>query len=286
MKPIYKWTGGKRKDIKHFEKYFPEYIKNNNKYTLIEPFFGGGAVYWHLENDDNIINDIDSELINFLNILKEHSDILFDKLNYYSIEIEKITEQEKLNKIGIKESKIERGKFYYELRNQDRNNGLKNLNKIDRAVRFYLVNQLSFNGMRRFNSRGEFNVPYGNYKKLNIQFKDIHLNLLNNTQIYCDTYENIIKKVSDNTFVFLDPPYTREFKEYSHDNIFGYKEQMKLSEFIKKSDCDIMLIINKDNFTEELYNEYIIDEYDFNYSTNIKNRYSNDVKHLIITNYK
>lgn len=286
MKPIYKWTGGKRKDIKHIEKYFPNYINNNEKYTLIEPFFGGGAVYWHLENDDNIINDIDSEMMNFLNVLKTNSTTLSDNIQYYSDEIKKISDKEKAKELSIPEAKTERGKYYYEQRNKDRNNGLSSLPDIDRATRFYIVNQLSFNGMRRFNSKGEFNIPYGNYKTLNSQWTNEHVELIKNTEIHCETYKNIIKKKRENTFVFIDPPYTREFKEYNHENVFGYKEQIELCDIFKSSECDIMIIINKDNFTEELYDGYIIGEYDFNYSTNIKNRYSNDVKHLIVTNYK
>jgi site-specific DNA-adenine methylase len=65
LTPIYKWTGGKRKEIKIFSKYYPDFTKNNN-YTYIEPFFGGGAVYWDIEANNYIINDIDNELINFL----------------------------------------------------------------------------------------------------------------------------------------------------------------------------------------------------------------------------
>ena len=84
----------------------------------------------------------------------------------------------------------------------------------------------------------------------------------------------------------MDPPYTREFKEYSHENEFSEKEQIELSLVFKNvKKCDIMLIINKDDFTTSLYKDYIKYEYDFKYSTNIKNRYSNDVKHLVITNY-
>lgn len=284
MKPIYKWTGGKRKDIKFITEYFPEYI-NNQEYTFIEPFFGGGAVYWYLENNDNVINDIDEELINFLNILKTNPTELSEMVDELSLKIQDISVREKNGDISIPDAKTERGLFYYEWRNKDRKNGLKDLSKLDRAFRFYLVNQLAFNGMRRFNSRGEFNIPYGNYKSFNRQFKEEHIELLNNTRIHCGSYQDVIKKGRDNTFVFIDPPYTREFKEYSHENSFGEKEQIELAEFFKSSDCDIMIVINKDDFTYNLYKDYIKHEYDFNYTTNIKGRYAQDVVHLIITNY-
>lgn len=285
MNPIYKWVGGKRKDIEFIKEYFPEYVKRKENYSYIEPFFGGGAVYWYLENDDNTINDIDTELINFLSTLKNNSDALTIEFDKYSYNIKEVTDRERNNEISIPDAKTERGKYYYELRNKDRKDGLKELTEFERAIRFYFVNQLAFNGMRRFNSKGEFNVAYGNYKAFNKQYTEKHINLLKDTKISCGTYQDVIQKGRDNTFVFLDPPYTREFKKYSHGNDFNDERQIELAKFFKSSDCDIMLVINKDEFTTELYDGYIKNEYDFRYNNNIKNRYSNDVKHLIITNY-
>jgi len=84
----------------------------------------------------------------------------------------------------------------------------------------------------------------------------------------------------------LDPPYTRQFKEYSHDNIFGNEQQIELSEIFKSmKKSKVMLIINKDDLIVDLYKDYIKYEYDLKYSTNIKNRYNNVVKHLVICNY-
>lgn len=287
MLPIYKWSGGKRKDIKHFYNYLPDIVLENKKYTYVEPFFGAGALYWHLENDDNIINDIDIELINFLNVLKTQSDKLTTMIDDISEKISDITLIEKSGKISISEAKIKRGEFYYEWRNKDRNSGLSNLSDLDRAFRFYFVNQLSFNGMRRFNSKGEFNVPYGNYKAFNKQYDEKHIEMLKRTKVSCGDYKQLIyNNDKKDTFIFLDPPYTREFTEYNPGNDFGDESQIELSNVFKSiKNAKIMLIINKDDFTESLYANYIKSEYDFKYSTNIKNRYSNGVKHLIITNY-
>jgi DNA adenine methylase len=91
---------------------------------------------------------------------------------------------------------------------------------------------------------------------------------------------------TENTFIYIDPPYTREFKEYSHENVFGKDQQIELFETFKvMKNASVMIIINKDEFTTGLYKDFIKDEYDLKYSTNIKNRYDNSVKHLIITNY-
>jgi DNA adenine methylase len=288
MDPIYKWTGGKRKDIKHFEKYLPIFTKNGEDYMYVEPFFGAGALYWYLNNKTNIINDIDYDLINFLNILKSDEEKnLTIMINQMEEKISEITKLEKNGDIDFREAKTERGYFYYLWRDKDRSKGLENLSNLERAFRFYFVNQWAFNGMRRFNSRGEFNIPYGNYKQIKVQHTKEHLDLLKNTEINCGDYKEIILKNDvEKTFIFLDPPYTREFKEYSHENSFGEEQQIELFEVFQKcKKSSVMLIINKDDFTEQLYKNYIKDEYDFKYSTNIKNRYSNEVKHLIITNY-
>jgi DNA adenine methylase len=287
LNPLYKWTGGKRKEIKIFSNYYPNFVKENKNYTYIEPFFGGGAVYWSLNANKNIINDIDYDLINFLNQIKSNNDIIINMINDMSIKIHDITAKEKANLISKADAKSSRGFLYYEWRNKDRNYNLKTLSNIDRAFRFLFVNQLSFNGMRRFNSKGEFNVPYGNYKTFNIDITKNHIELLKKTDILCNSYKDIIvNNDNENTFIFLDPPYTREFNEYSHNNIFLEKQQIELANIFKQTKkANIMLIINKDDFTTNLYKDFIKYEYNVKYSTNIKNRYDNSTKHLIITNY-
>ena len=287
LEPLYKWTGGKRKEIKIFNRYYPGFVKQKLDYKFVEPFFGGGAVYWSLDSKYNVTNDIDRELINFLKVIKETPDEIIKMSKEVSDKISEISKREKDNKISIPEAKTERGLIYYEWRNRDRKNGLDGLSDIDRAFRFLLVNQLAFNGMRRFNSKGEFNIPYGNYRSFNPNIKNEHIEKLKNTQIFCGHYKEVmLNNDTENTFIYIDPPYTREFKEYSHDNVFGKEQQIELFETFKSmKNASVMIIINKDEFTTDLYKDFIKDEYSLKYSTNIKNRYDNSVKHLIITNY-
>lgn len=287
LDPLYKWTGGKRKEIKVFEKFYPDFVKNKEDYKFVEPFFGGGAVYWSLNAKSNVINDIDFDLINFIREVKDNHSEICKKISEISSIISDISKLEKNKEITISEAKTKRGEYYYHWRNMDRNNGLLNISKLERAIRFYLVNQLAFNGMRRFNSKGEFNIPYGNYKTLSINIDDRHIELLKRTDIHNKSYRDVLLENDDlNTFIYMDPPYTREFKEYSHENVFGKKEQIELSETFKNlKNAKAMIIINKDQFTTDLYKEYIKHTYSLKYSTNIKNRYDNSVEHLIITNY-
>ena len=204
LDPIYKWTGGKRKEIKIFSEYYPDFVKNTIDYKFIEPFFGGGAVYWSLNSTNNLINDIDKELVNFLEIMKSDSETIIRMADDISKKISEISLREKNKLISISEAKTERGLTYYEWRDKDRKKGLEEMSNIDRAFRFFLINQLAFNGMRRFNSRGEFNVPYGRYKEPKIYDPDTlkKANIaLQNTEIFCADFEESEKFVIQNSFV-------------------------------------------------------------------------------------
>lgn len=287
LSPIYKWTGGKRKEIKVFSEYYPEFVKESKDFKFVEPFFGGGAVYWSLAANENVINDIDKELTNFLKVFKENPNGIISIVDELSKNITAITALEKSKSLTIADAKTKRGEYYYEWRNKDRKDGLKDLSDLERACRFFIVNQLAFNGMRRFNSKGEFNIPYGNYKSFNINVNEGHTKLLSNTEIHNKSYKDVmLENDTENTFIFLDPPYTREFKEYSHGNEFGNDQQIELCETFKSMKfAKVMIVINKDEFTTDLYKDYIKHTYDLKYSTNIKNRYDNSVQHIVVCNY-
>jgi len=278
LKPIIKWTGGKRREIKKFESYFPSFVNNDSIYNYVEPFIGGGAVYFYLNNinGNNVINDFDSLLCGFYKVFcqKNESDIKF------------ITEIKRIGNITDHNS-LEAE--YYRLRNQDKNNGLEKLSDVDKAIRFYVVNQLAFSGMRRFNSSGEFNVPFGHYKRLNIKFIESipHRSLLTKTNIFIGDFEPVMKdNDKENTFIFLDPPYTRIFKEYTSGNSFMENDHKRLGETIKSiKNASVMMIIDKSEFTEKLYKGMIKGTYCLNYGINIKKRFSTAAEHLIICNY-
>lgn len=273
MDPIFKWTGGKRKEIKIFSEYYPEFVKNKEDYHFIEPFVGGGAVFFDLENTKNTINDFDSEMISFYNMVKEQNVEFVKYLTDFYTNFSKLKES----------TKEERGISYYEWRKKKPSL----LSEPEKAARFYIINQLAFNGMRRFNSKGEFNIPYGNYKTINIDrvFENKCVDLLKNTTIVNGTYKDVMID-EDNTFIFLDPPYTREFKTYSAGNTFDVKEQEELADIFKSlTKSKAMIIIDKSELTEKLYKDYIKVEYDLKYGTNIKNRFDNTAIHLLITNY-
>ena len=115
------------------------------------------------------------------------------------------------------------------------------------------------------------------------EFKKLKIN--EDNELFSGDYKDIIED-NDNTFIFLDPPYTRAFKEYTSGNIFDMEEQQRLADTLiglKKSKW--MLIINNDDAVRKMYDGYVKKTYDIKYGTNIKNRYDNSTQHMIITNY-
>jgi len=259
LKPIIKWSGGKKDEIKLFEKYIPD-----NYDIYIEPFIGGGSLYFHLCPDKSVIADVHKELICFYNSIKEGN---LDKI--YDFMVNHPNEE----------------KTYYEVRdNMDINSDL------DRAKQFYYQRKTCFRGMLRYNKKGKFNIPYGRYKTCNyedLKNKDYET-LLKRTDIINGSFETVFEKYnSENNFVFLDPPYDSEFTDYGYCN-FGKEEHKKLAECFKNTKNKCLMIIGKTDFIVDLYKDYIVEEYDKNYKFKIHSKRVGkeiDTKHLVIKNY-
>ena len=259
LTPLIKWSGGKSDEIKMFEKYFPD------SYNLyIEPFIGGGSVYFYLNPDNAVINDIHKELIDLYQSIGEGES---DKI-YEFMENNPNDEQ-----------------TYYKIRDEMIIN-----DKLDSAKRFYYQRKTCFRGMLRYNKNGKFNIPFGRYKTINykdLKNKDYEL-LLNKTQILNKDFNYIFENYNDeNNFMFLDPPYDSEFTDYGYCQ-FGKKEQEELAILFKNTKIKCLMIIGKTKFIQDLYKDYIIDEYDKKYKFKLyDNRIGNEIniKHLIIKNF-
>lgn len=277
MKPILKYPGGKRKELNIIKKFIPQY---EGKY--IEPFFGGGALFFELEPKNSLISDINQKLMNFYKEIGNNFEIVINELN----QLEEIYKKNYLEFQESKKKNFDKIEYknevlYYKFR--DYFNGKKS--KFNEATIYYFVNKLAYSGIMRYNSKGEFNVPFGRYVNLNSKLlTQKHSDLLKNTNIMCKDYKEIFKLAQKEDFIFLDPPYDSVFTSYNN-NLFGEKEQVELSEEFKKLKAKTLLVIGKTPLTEKLYKNYIKYEYDKNYAINIKRRVSSKAKHLIISNY-
>lgn len=164
MKPLVKYRGGKSKEIPQIIRHIPKF---DGRY--IEPFFGGGALYFYLEPKNAIINDINSKLIAFYNGVKND----YDKLRLELNEIEKLYSINRRNFEELKSKTPElrvdddNDTLYYQIR--DMFNDLSE-KKYSDALLYFFINKTAYSGMIRYNSKGEFNVPYGRYTDINTCF--------------------------------------------------------------------------------------------------------------------
>lgn len=283
MNPLLKYRGGKSREIARFEKYIPQSFS-----TYIEPFFGGGALYFHLEPQNAIINDINEKLIAFYCNVRDNFSILRNQLNLLQDTYEanqKLFRALKVNTTERVENKNEA--LYYMIR--DMYNGKVPSSYLD-GVLYYFINKTAYSGMIRYNQNGDYNVPFGHYPNFNTQIiTEDHSKLLQKAKIYQLDYAQIFEMSSAEDFMFLDPPYDCIFNDYGNiDMMNGFDEEQhrRLAADFKKLKCKAMMIIGKTPLTEELYGDYIIDEYYKNYAVNIKNRFKAEAKHIVVLNYK
>jgi len=243
IKPFLKWAGGKRQLLAEIKKYILEDINN---YAYFEPFLGAGAVFFNLQPENAVINDLNGQLILTYNVIKENSDELIVLLKKY-------------HKKNDEEN-------FYAIRNIDRDqNKFNRLSDVEKAARLIYLNKTCYNGLYRVNSQGLFNAPYGKYKNPVI-CDEITLrrigNYLNSGKINilnCD-FESAVSAADKGSFVYFDPPYHSPGKT----NFTGYQacgfdeaEQERLRNVIikltnRKVKC---LLSNSDtDYIRELYN--------------------------------
>ncbi len=270
IKPCVKWVGGKKKVIdKYLDRYLPKEFND-----FYEPFVGGGAMSFHLQNQKTFINDINNELITTYKIIQKKPNELIKLLDEYT----------------SKHSE----KFYYKLRSE--------LPKTDLeiAARFIYLNKTCFNGIYRVNSSGIFNVPYNGVTKDKLRLYDYE-NIMNMSNFFQksvsfknEDYLSFLEHPTKGDFVFIDSPYDYEegvkgFDSYNK-NSFGQKNQILLAEMIKKLDkkgVKFMATNHSTKLIKELYKSFNLIEIttDRFINSDASNR-KNGAVEVIITNYK
>lgn len=282
MKPIIKYRGGKSKEINNFIEFIP------NQYDrYIEPFAGGAALFFYLAPNAALINDINSRLVNFYSAVRENFDSLKAELTRLELtyrsnqmEYEQIKMKDKSRHVENKNEAL-----YYLLR--DMYNGIIEKKYLD-ATLYYFINKTSYSGMLRFNSKGEFNVPFGRYKNFNTQLvSEEHSELLKRTEIKNEDYSEIFNRCTVNDFVFLDPPYDCIFTDYGNIEQNGFTEDnhRRLAQDFRNLESRSLMVIGKTPLTEELYRPFIRAEYSKTYAVNIRNRFKSESTHLVVTNF-
>ncbi len=283
MKPILKYRGGKYKEIPFFAHYIP---RIRGRY--IEPFFGGGAVYFHLEPERAIINDINTKLIDFYRGVRNDYPHLRQELDeieaVYTANRQAFDQLKELQPNDRVEDRNET--VYYALR--DMFNGIAEKRYSDAAL-YYYINKTAYSGMIRYNARGEFNVPFGRYPNLNTHILTAeHSRLLQGADIYNTDYAAIFEMAQSDDFIFLDPPYDCTFSDYGNEEYrggFDSDSHRRLAQDFRNLPCPAMMVIGRTRLTTELYDDLVVDEYGKSYSVNIRNRFKSAASHIVVCNY-
>ena len=283
MNPMLKYRGGKSREIPQFEKYIPESFS-----TYIEPFLGGGAVFFHLEPERAIINDVNERLISFYQCVRNQYAAMRAELDQIQEIYERNQADYKIRKAQAPEERIPNAneELYYRIR--DMYNGKIPSEYLD-GVLYFFINKTAYSGMIRFNSNGEYNVPFGRYPNLNTKMITVeHSQLLQGAEVMQQDYAAVFDRAQPDDFMFLDPPYDCVFNDYGNiDMMNGFDEEQhrRLAADFRNLSCRALMVIGKTPLTEELYGKYIRDEYCKNYAVNIRNRFKNDAKHIVVMNY-
>ena len=247
MKPFVKWAGGKRQILSRINEYVQYSIDDNTDYTYIEPFLGGGAVFFSLHPKKAIINDLNEDLINAYRIIKSGNySKLIDKLKEFSDEYHNAPDE-----------------FYYHIREWDRvDDWMDAHDDVDRAARMIFLNRTCYNGLYRVNSKGQFNTPMGRYRNPLIcdetNIKEIHeylSNPENHIEIMNGSYEDAISKAKDGDVIYIDPPYDYEdddgFTKYQMSG-FSFEDFQKLKEKCDKAVNKRAFVIISNNATTKV----------------------------------
>ena len=207
--PPLKWAGGKRWFLPHIRPHWEKY----SHFRLVELFCGGLAVALGLNPKKALLNDINQPLIHFFKILKKGLSI----------------------STSLKNSE----EYYYRSRLKFNNLLKKDPSSKKLAELFYYLNRTGYNGLCRFNSRGEFNVPFGKYKVINYRKNFlIYKNLFKHWTFSCKDFAKLNLHSED--FIYADPPYDVEFTKYSKQG-FSFADQVRLAEFLTKHKGPVVL---------------------------------------------
>ncbi|HJU11286.1 MAG TPA: Dam family site-specific DNA-(adenine-N6)-methyltransferase [Candidatus Binataceae bacterium] len=205
VRPPLKWAGGKRWLVPDLAKLWD----GHESRRLVEPFCGGLAVALSLRPKRALLNDINPHAVNFYSWLKRGLRVN-DQLEFANNE-----------------------QLYYEHRTRFNelisNEGAESE---EAAALFYYLNRTCYNGLCRFNSSGEFNVPFGRYKRINYRrdFRE-YSRILSDWSFSVGDFEHLPVEADD--FLYADPPYDVDFRSYSKEG-FDWDDQVRLAEWLAK----------------------------------------------------
>ncbi len=267
-RPFLKWVGGKSQLLPELYKRLPDSFNN-----YFEPFVGAGALLFSLQPKKAHISDLNLELINCYEVIRNYVDELILDLRQHCYEKE----------------------YYYQLRNADRLDSFEQWSPIQKASRMIFLNKSCFNGLYRLNSKSQFNVPFGRYTNPTIVDENnlkACSQLLSRTSIKKVSFLEIELDISKGDLVYFDPPYiplnnTSNFTSYNPDG-FGMNMQYELLEMCRRlHDRGIMFILSNSSAPTvlDLYQDFRIELVPAKRVINSKAQGRGKINEVIIRNF-
>ncbi len=267
-KPFLKWAGGKTQLLPQLLSRVPTSFGR-----YYEPFLGGGALLHALQPRSAFVSDINHDLVNCYEVVRDEVERLIVSLRNHRYESE----------------------HFYRIRNSDRSATFARWSKVRRASRFIFLNKTCFNGLYRVNSKGHFNVPFGRYDNPTIlDTKNLRAcsEMLSGVSIQQASFLEFERKAKRGDFVYFDPPYvplsaTSSFTSYSADG-FGSEMQRELFRLCTRLDrrgVKFMLSNSSAPLVSELYRRFRIERVPASRAINSKSSERGKVMELIVRNY-
>lgn len=241
VEPILKWVGGKRQLLSEITALFPTTYE-----AYHEPFVGGGAVFFDQDPNDGTINDLNTRLATFYEIVRDQPDAL----------------------IAENKTHEHTEEYYYNARSEFNalltQPTLTQTERVREASLLLYLNRTCFNGLYRENSDGEFNVSFGRYSNPDwVQEQRIRKasRVLQDTAVFNTDFSYIVDEASSGDLVYVDPPYepvskTADFNSYHADG-FDREDQRRLREtVIELTEMNVSVILSNSPPVTELYEDY------------------------------
>ena len=288
VKPFIKWAGGKSQLLEEIRKKYPAKIER-----YCEPFVGGGAVLLdvlaNFQPKEVLINDINPELTNTYTQIKNNAESVISMLS-------------EMQEAFWDMDNDQRKEYFYAKRERFNELIKETASTEEKAALFIFINKTCFNGLYRVNGKGLYNVPMGSYKKPPIcDAENIRTisELLKRVDVHCGDYSECESFITDNAFVYIDPPYrplnaTSSFTSYAKTE-FGDEQQIQLGHFIEKisekgakvvaSNSDPHNTDENDNFFDDIYKMFFIDRVAATRMINSKSNGRGNISELLICNY-
>jgi DNA adenine methylase len=253
--PFTKWAGGKTQLLAQYEPHFPTSFGR-----YIEPFVGGGAIFFHLYNKGRLESKPGLWRAGRVSL----ADKLEELVNAYQVIQHQV--EELIAALQAHEPHKGDADYYYQVRGWDRQPHFCQRSPVERAARFIFLNRVCYNGLYRVNSKGQFNVPFGRHDNPTVcdaeNLRAVHL-ALQGVELSVGDFDQCLETAEPGDFVYLDPPYhplsdTANFTSYTARS-FGLEEQERLARVFKELDrrgCKVMLSNSDTSLIRELYRDY------------------------------